>query len=140
MFVSPYTGYNIRGHKHVELSISFCVYSHIPIDPTLTPANIVKANQCRALWSCRESKREQLFYFDMPLNQQDEVGDGETDEKTKVEFFTKWLASHPCPTWEQVVLLLSCWVASMLSVELEKTYLRSELCLLVTTPPVICCM
>ena len=75
----------------------------------------------------------------MPHNQIEEIqrkfhyDDG---EEAKQQFFTKWLASHPCPSWEQVIdLLREGTFASedenekgrRAAHEVEETYLKSEL-------------
>ena len=55
-------------------------------------------------------------------------------EEEKQQLFTSWLASHPCPSWEQVRDLLrgvvwggvggeEGWRAAH---EVEETYLKSE--------------
>ena len=57
-------------------------------------------------------------------------------EEAKQQFFTTWLASHPCPSWEQVRdLLRGGTLASKVETEkgmraaheVEETYLKSEL-------------
>ena len=70
----------------------------------------------------------------MPKSQHREIRrfDG---EEAKQQLFTTWLASHPCPSWEQVSYLLrGDWWSGVGSEEgeraaheVEEKYLRSEL-------------
>ena len=100
----------------------------IPPDPSLTPANILRATHGIPLWGSEDS----YYYLDMPESQHDEIAGRLDGEQAKLELFTTWLASHPCPTWEDVRNLLR-WLERKGSGrkgaadEVEETYLKSEL-------------
>ena len=73
----------------------------------------------------------------MPESQHDEVVRQFHGKEVKQQFFTTWLASHPCPSWEQVRDLLrgeERWRGGVggeegerAAHEVEETYLKSEL-------------
>ena len=67
----------------------------------------------------------------MPESQHDEIVISFDVEEVKQLFFTTWLASHPCPSWEQVRDLLRGGVrgeeGERAAHEVEETYLKSEL-------------
>ena len=70
----------------------------------------------------------------MPKSQHDEIVRIFYGEEVKQQFFTTWLASHPCPSWEQVRRLLrGRWggvggeEGERAAYEVEETYLKSEL-------------
>ena len=67
----------------------------------------------------------------MPESQHDEIVRRFDGEEAKQQLFTTWLASHPCPSWEQVRDLLSIavggWKGRRAAREVEETYLKSEL-------------
>ena len=75
----------------------------------------------------------------MPESQHDEIVRRFDGEEVKQQFFTTWLASHPCPSWEQVRCLLKGSVllgrrygvggeeGERAAHEVEETYLKSEL-------------
>ena len=97
----------------------------IPLDPSLTPANILRATHDIPLWRSGDS----YYYLDMPQSQHDEIAGRLDGEQAKLELFTTWLDSHPCPTWEHVRDLLT-WVESNdrgAADEVEETYIKSEL-------------
>ena len=103
-----------------------------PPDPSLTPANLLHATRHIPLWRNRDS----YYYLDMPESQHNEAVRRFDGEEAKQEFFTTWLASHPCPSWEQVRDLLRGDVGlggvggkkgERAAHEVEETYLKSEL-------------
>ena len=100
----------------------------IPPDPSLTPANILRATHDIPLW-----RREDSYdCLDMPQSQHDEIAGRLDGEQAKLELFTTWLASHPCPTWEDVMDLLRRLEKygrgrEGAADEVEETYLKSEL-------------
>ena len=73
----------------------------------------------------------------MPKSQHDEIVRRFDGEEAKQQLFTTWLASHPCPSWEQVRDLLRGdkeWGGGVggeegerAAREVEETYLKSEL-------------
>ena len=71
----------------------------------------------------------------MPKIQHDEIAGRFDGEEVKQQLFTTWLASHPCPSWEQVRgLLRGGWSGGVggeegkrAAHEVEETYLKSEL-------------
>ena len=73
----------------------------------------------------------------MPESQHNEIVRKFHGEEVKQQFFTTWLASHPCPSWKQVRdLLRREWVlgggvggeeGERAAREVEETYLKSEL-------------
>ena len=71
----------------------------------------------------------------MPESQHDEIIRRFHGEEAKQQLFTTWLASHPCPSWEQVRDLLGGdWRGGVggeegrrAAHEVEETYLKSEL-------------
>ena len=68
----------------------------------------------------------------MPESQHDEIAGRLNGEQAKLELFTTWLASHPCPTWEHVRNLLRVLENNDrgregAADEVEETYLKSEL-------------
>ena len=100
----------------------------IPPDPSLTPANILRATHDIPLWGREDSYR----CLDMPWIQHDEIAGRLDGEQAKLKLFTTWLASHPCPTWELVRDLLRRLERLGRGREgaadkVEETYLKSEL-------------
>ena len=69
--------------------------------------------------------------LDMPESQHDEIVKAFDGEEAKQQLFTSWLASHPCPSWEDVKHLLMNVVRGeegrRAAVEVQETYLKSEL-------------
>ena len=98
-----------------------------PPDPSLTPANLLHATRHIRLWRSEDS----YIYLDMPGSQHDEIVRRFDGEEVKQQLFTTWLASHPCPSWEQMLDLLEGGVGGeegrRAAHEVEKTYLKSEL-------------
>ena len=99
----------------------------IPPDPSLTPANILRATHDIPLWESEDS----YYYLDMPESQHNEIAGRLDGEQAKLELFTTWLASHPCPTWEHVrklLRVLESWGRGREGAadEVEETYLKSE--------------
>ena len=98
-----------------------------PPDPSLNIANILQATHHIPLWGSRDS----YSYLDMPESQHDEIASKCDGEQAKLELFTAWLASHPCPTWEHVRHLLR-WLEGQgkgragAVKEVDDTYLKSE--------------
>ena len=69
----------------------------------------------------------------MPESQHDEIVKRLDDEEAKQQLLTTWLASHPCPSWEQVHDLLGGVGGAegrRAADEVEETYLKSELAIL----------
>ena len=66
----------------------------------------------------------------MPMSQHEEIVRRLDGEEAKQQLFTTWLASHPCPSWEDVKDLLG-WIGGeegeRAADEVEETYLKSEL-------------
>ena len=73
-----------------------------PPDRSLTPANILSATEGIPLWTSADS----YLCLGMPLELHDEIAGSYDGEVAKNKLLTKWIASHPCPTWEKVVWLL----------------------------------
>ena len=67
----------------------------------------------------------------MPQSQHDEIVRRLGGEEAKQQLFTTWLASHPCPVWENVNKLLLIGVRGeegWRAIEkVAETYLTSEL-------------
>ena len=67
----------------------------------------------------------------MPESQHNEIVKVFDGEEAKQQLFTTWLASHPCPSWEDVKYLLKNAVGGeegeRAADEVEETYLKSEL-------------
>ena len=66
----------------------------------------------------------------MPQSQHEEIVRRLGGEEAKQQLFTTWLASHPCPSWEQVLDLLYVVGGEegrRAADEMEETYLKSEL-------------
>ena len=107
------------------------VVSLTPPDPSLTPANLLHVTRHIPLWENRGSYN----YLHMPESQHDEIVRSFDGEEAKQQLFTTWLASHPCPSWEQVRDLLRGWSGGGVGSkegeraadEVEETYLKSEL-------------
>ena len=116
----------------LHFSAFYKVVSLTPPDPSLTPANLLHITHHIPLWRSEYSYR----YLDMPENQHDEIVRRVDVEDVKQQLFTTWLASHPCPSWEQVRDLLR-GSGSYRGVggeerkeaarQVVKTYLKSEL-------------
>ena len=109
------------------------VVSLTPPDPSLTPANLLHVTRHIPLWGSEDS----YCYLDMPESQHCEIVRLFHGEEAKQQLFTTWLASHPCPSWEQVRDLLRGGERFAGGVggkegrraarEVEETYLKSEL-------------
>ena len=66
----------------------------------------------------------------MPESQHDEIVSKLDGEEAKQQLLTTWLASHPCPSWEDVWRLLDGVrgpEGERAADEVEETYLKSEL-------------
>ena len=80
------------------------------------------------LWDSEYS----YIYLDIPESQHEEIASKFDDgEEAKLQLFTTWLASHPCPTWDHVKNLL--WELESngrgregATDEVEETYIKSE--------------
>ena len=98
-----------------------------PPDPSLTPANLLHATRHIPLWWSGHSYNG----LDMPGSQHDEIVSKFDGEEAKQQLFTTWLASHPCPSWEDVKDLLKHEVGGekgrRAADEVKETYLKSEL-------------
>ena len=114
-------------------SSNYKVVSLTPPDPSLTPANLLHVTRHIPLWRSEDS----YYHLHMPKSQHNEIVRRFDGEEAKQQLFTTWLASHPCPSWEQVKRLLrggewggggvggvEGWRAAD---EVEQTYLKSEL-------------
>ena len=107
------------------------VVSLTPPDPSLTPANLLHVTRHVQLWGSVGSYN----YLHMPYSQHDEIVRRFDGEEAKQQFFSTWLASHPCPSWEQVTDLLRERLyggvggeeGERAAHEVEETYLKSEL-------------
>ena len=109
------------------------VVSLTPPDPSLTPANLLHVTRHIPLWESEGS----YDYLHMPESQHDEIVRRFDGEEAKQQLFTTWLASHPCPSWEQVKYLLrgeggffggvGGEEGKRAALEVEETYLKSEL-------------
>ena len=67
----------------------------------------------------------------MPKSQHEEIVAKFDGEEAKRQLFTTWLASHPCPTWDDVQYLL--WRLESDGIgregaadEVEETYIKSK--------------
>ena len=108
------------------------VVSLTPPDPSLTPANLLHATCHISLWESEDSYN----YLHVPKSQHNDIVGKFDGEEAKQQLFTTWLASHPCPSWEQVRNLLrgDRWRGGVggeegerAAHEVEETYLKSEL-------------
>ena len=67
----------------------------------------------------------------MPYSQHEEIVSKFDSEEVKQQLFTTWLASHPCPSWNQVRTLLGWAIGGekgrRAADEVEETYIKSEL-------------
>ena len=103
------------------------VVSLTPPDPSLTPANLLHVTRHIPLWRSADS----YHCLHMPISQHDEIVRRFHGEEAKQQLFTTWLASHPCPSWEQMLDLLRYRVGGdkgrRAAHEVEETYLKSEL-------------
>ena len=65
----------------------------------------------------------------MPQSQHYKIARRLNGEQAKLELFTTWLTSHPCPTWEHVRDLLRELESDGKGAadKVEETYLKSEL-------------
>ena len=67
----------------------------------------------------------------MPGSQHEGIVSRLDGEEAKQQLFTTWLASHPCPSWEDVKFLLRNRIRSeegeRAADEVEEIYLKSEL-------------
>ena len=106
-----------------------------PPDGSLTAANILSATNNIPMWTRDES----YDYLDMPHKLHDEIAGRYDGERAKERLVVKWLDSHPCPSWEDVVRLLR-WLEREdrgrvgAAEEAEEKYLKSELCGMHTVP------
>ena len=67
----------------------------------------------------------------MPRSQHEEIAEKFEGEEAKHKLNTKWLAGHPCPTWEDVWELLRNLEREGrgregAADEVEETYIKSE--------------
>ena len=67
----------------------------------------------------------------MPESQHEEIVAKFEGEEAKLQLFTTWLASHPCPTWDHVKELLRELEMDGLgregaADEVEETYIKSK--------------
>ena len=103
------------------------VVSLTPPDPSLTPANLLHATHHIPLWESVGS----YHYLNMPESQHEEIVRRLGGEEAKQQLFSTWLASHPCPSWEDVKYLLKYGVGGeegeRAADEVKETYLKSEL-------------
>ena len=70
-------------------------------------------------------------YLDIPESQHEEIVAKFDGEEAKLQLFTTWLASHPCPTWDHVKGLLSRLERNGIgregaADEVEETYIKSK--------------
>ena len=68
----------------------------------------------------------------MPMSLHDEIARKFDGEQAKRELFSRWLAGHPCPTWDHVEWLLRELESEGrgrvgAAEEVKETYLKSEL-------------
>ena len=106
-----------------------------PPDGSLTAANILSVCIGTPLWTREES----FFYLGMPRELHDEIARRYDGENAKKKLILKWLDSHPCPSWEDVVRLLRGLETGGrgrvgAAEEAEEKYLKSELCGMHTVP------
>ena len=83
--------------------VSFSLLSSISSDRTLSEANILQVSANIPLWNRDDS----YWTLDFPPSQHDEIVSTHDGDEAKREIMTMWLHSHPCPSWEHVVELLS---------------------------------
>ena len=67
----------------------------------------------------------------MPPSQHEEIAEKFEGEEAKHKLITKWLAGHPCPTWENVWRLLERLEIEGrgregAADEVKETYIKSE--------------
>ena len=67
----------------------------------------------------------------MPESQHEEIVAKFDGEEAKLQLFTTWLASHPCPTWDDVKKLLRMLEREGIgregaADEVEETYIKSK--------------
>ena len=106
-----------------------------PPDGSLTAANILSVCDGSPMWTREES----FLWLDMPEEVHDEIARRYDGENAKKKLILKWLDSHPCPSWENVVRLLRDLEDEDRSrvgavEEAEEKYLKSELCGMHTVP------
>ena len=70
-------------------------------------------------------------WLDMPKSQHEEIVAKFDGEEAKLQLFTTWLASHPCPTWDHVKDLLRELESDGIgregaADEVEETYIKSK--------------
>ena len=99
-----------------------------PPDPTLNVDNLLRATRGIPLWRSEDS----LEWLNMPCSLHEEIKKTFDGEEGKRVLFTKWLAGHPCPTWDKVERLLRLLESGGrgregASHEVKETYLKSEL-------------
>ena len=107
---------------------SFSLLSSISPDRTLTEANILQVTANIPLWNRDDS----YWTLDFPDSQYDEIVSTHDGEESKRKIVTSWLNSHPCPSWEHVVVLLRRLEGEGrgrkgAAEEVEEKYLKSEL-------------
>ena len=106
---------------------SLIKFSLTPPDPSLTPANLLHATRHIRLWGSEDS----CFHLLVPESQHEEIVKVFDGEEAKQQLFTTWLASHPCPSWEDVKYLLRDGVrgeeGERAADEVEETYIKSKL-------------
>ena len=69
--------------------------------------------------------------LDIPESQHEEIVAKFDGEEAKLQLFTTWLASHPCPTWDDVKDLLRELEREGIgregaADEVEETYIKSK--------------
>ena len=116
----------------LHFSAFYKVVSLTPPDPSLTPANLLHVTRHIPLWESWHS----YMHLHMPQSQHHDIARNFDGEEAKQQLFTTWLASHPCPSWEQVRDLLRGSVicdgvggeaGKEAARQVVKTYLKSEL-------------
>ena len=97
-------------------------------DPTLNPDNLLKVTRDIPLWSSMDS----YLRLNMAKSLHHEIVRLFDGERAKSDLFTRWLAGHPCPIWDQVEILLRDLERvgkgrEGAAEEVKETYLKSEL-------------
>ena len=69
--------------------------------------------------------------LDIPKSQHEEIVAKFDGEEAKLQLFTTWLTSHPCPTWDHVKDLLRRLKSEGIgregaADEVEETYIKSK--------------
>ena len=127
---------NVLVHCFPCISVyCYCLYGCLvvclpltPLDPSLTPDNILQSARNIPLWN----KGDSYIYLNMQRSVHDEITAKYNGEQAKSELVSTWLSNHPCPTWEHVTGLLRELERNGrgkkgAAEEVEETYLKSEL-------------